>query len=240
MFSQIRSVMIREELYWDLENKTLQYKDSIISLTRSESILLDYLIKNLNKAVDCEVLFYEIFDYEKTYSAQSIRMIISKLRKKIPLPLIDNIYGCEYIIRTSSITNNTLLKNDLNEYFYEIVDQISHGIVITNPNYTDNPVMYVNKTFLDIFLFNEEDIIGKNCRVLQYKDKEQKGKYQLKKAIEEVKPVTVEIKNYRKDLTPIDIELTVNPIFCKKTGDLKYFIGLQKVIDPLGMKINNK
>lgn len=232
MFSQIKSIMIREELYWNLENKILQYKDKIITLTKSESILLGYLIQNLNKSIHSEVLFYEIFDYEKEYTAQSIRMIISKLRKKIPCPLIDNIYGSEYIIRTTNITNNKILKHNLDEYLYDIIDQISHGIVITNPNYTDNPVIYVNKTFLDIFLFNEEDIIGKNCRVLQYKDNEQNEKYRLKEAIEKKESITVKLKNYKKDLTPIFIELTVNPIFCKRSGDLKYFIGLQKVIEP--------
>jgi PAS domain S-box-containing protein len=223
-----KPIVLSKNLIWDNEAKILQYENRLIKLTKSETILLNTLINHINRPMSSELLFHELFDYDKEYSAQTIRIIISKLRKKLPVNIIENIYGHQYIIRIENISHQ--LQNELDNYLYDVLDQIDYSVVITNPLEYDNPVIYANKKFLEVYQYSPKDIIGKNCRILQHEKTDQANKAKLKEAIEKKIHVTTELINYKKDLSEIKIELTVSPIFNRKSEELKYFIGMQKII----------
>ncbi len=223
-----KPIILSKNLIWDNDTKILQYETKTVKLTQSETILLDTLINHINRPMSSELLFDEIFNFDKEYSAQTIRVIVSKLRKKLPVNIIENIYGHQYIIRIENISYQ--LQNELDNYLYDVLDQIDYSVVITNPLEYDNPVIYANKKFLDVYQYNQKDIIGKNCRILQHEKTNQSNKAKLKEAIEKKVPITTELINYRKDLSQIKIELTVSPIFDRKNEALKYFIGMQKII----------
>ena len=124
------------------------------------------------------------------------------------------------------------IPEELNDYLFEILDQAKNGITITDPNQDDNPVIYVNKTFTDIFGYSYDEIVGRNCRFLQNDDRDQSGSKKIRVALDKQKSVTAVIRNYTKDGVLVYNELAVSPIFDKDTGKLKYFLGVQRDVTP--------
>jgi len=114
------------------------------------------------------------------------------------------------------------------DYFFEIIDQTTNGITITDPNKEDNPVIYVNQAFLDIFGYSYEESVGRNCRFLQQEDRDQKNLELVRKAVKDTKSITTVLRNYTKSGKLIYNEIRISPIFDKKTKKLKFFLGIQK------------
>lgn len=102
----------------------------------------------------------------------------------------------------------------------------SSGIVIVDARQPDLPMIYANTTFLKLVGYDEDEILGKNCRFLQNKDKDQEGILMMRHAINEGLPCKVTLRNYRKDGTLFYNELTITPIKNKK-NELTHFIGVQ-------------
>lgn len=105
----------------------------------------------------------------------------------------------------------------------------SNGIVITDPHQVDNPIIYVNPSFLDMSGYTREEVIGHNCRFLQGDDRDQEGLQQLREAIQKQESITVVLRNYRKNHTLFWNELTVSPVH-DESGGLINFIGVQNDI----------
>lgn len=119
--------------------------------------------------------------------------------------------------------------NDLqneNELLYAAINAAINGVIITNNQEPDNPIIYCNKAFEDLTGYTRDEIMGRNCRFLQKDDREQIERKQLKEAIADGKPVVVEIRNYRKNGTPFINELYVSPVK-GKNGKVDYFVGIQ-------------
>lgn len=107
------------------------------------------------------------------------------------------------------------------------IDYTNQGIVITDPNQSDNPIVDVNKAFEKMSGYAAEEIIGKNCRFLQGDDHEQPAISELRRAIETHQDTVVLLKNYRKDGTMFWNELAVAPIY-NDEGAVTYFVGVQQ------------
>ena len=101
-----------------------------------------------------------------------------------------------------------------------------NGIVITDPNQFDNPVIYANLGFERLTGYSIAEIIGKNCRFLQGKHQNQAGFIELKKAIKQQKTCCITLLNYRKDGTAFWNELSISPVR-DDNGKLTHFIGVQ-------------
>lgn len=124
--------------------------------------------------------------------------------------------------------NKNKLSLELNDYLFEILDQAKHGISISDPNQEDNPLIYINQSFTNLFEYEYEEVVGKNCRVLQLEDREQSGITQIRDAIEKEESTTVILRNYSKSGKLYYNEVTISPIFDKNTKKIKYFLGVQK------------
>lgn len=125
--------------------------------------------------------------------------------------------------------NKTYFKKIMDETILKAIENVTNGVVISDPNQEDNPVIYVNKGFEEITEYSKEDVVGKNCRFLQGKDTDPEELDRLKKAIKERKPVRVILKNYTKKGKVFYNELYLTPQFDEK-GKIKYFIGVQNDI----------
>ncbi|WP_346750207.1 PAS domain-containing protein [Splendidivirga corallicola] len=106
---------------------------------------------------------------------------------------------------------------------------IGTGVVITDYNLPDNPVIYCNPANQVITGYSPEEIIGKNLRFLQNEDRNQKALDKLREAIKEKKDCKVLLRNYKKDGTFFWNELTISPVFDSK-GNTTHFVGLQNDI----------
>lgn len=109
------------------------------------------------------------------------------------------------------------------------IDETGVGVVLTNPRLEDNPIIYVNKGFEEVTGYSKEEVLGKNCRLLQGPLTRQEDIEAIRLTIMEKRSCEVEILNYKKDGQIFWNELHVTPLF-DKDGQLEYFVGIQKDI----------
>ncbi len=102
----------------------------------------------------------------------------------------------------------------------------NNGVIITDPNQPDNPVIYVNPAFESMTGYTKEEVIGHNCRFWQEPDYHQAGVTKLATAIQEQRECHVILQNYRKDGSLFWNELYVSPVF-DGDGYLTHFVGIQ-------------
>ncbi|NBU85290.1 MAG: PAS domain-containing protein, partial [Sphingomonadaceae bacterium] len=85
--------------------------------------------------------------------------------------------------------------------------------VISNPRLQDNPIIACNQAFKDLTGYDDDEIIGRNCRFLSGAETEPWLSDTIRDGVREKRPVLVEILNYKKDGTPFRNALLVAPIF---------------------------
>lgn len=103
---------------------------------------------------------------------------------------------------------------------------LQSGVVVSDPNLTDAPLVFVNPEFLAMTGYTEADVIGRNCRFLQGPETDQNDLNEIRQAIRRRETFQKVLLNYRKDGTPFWNELTVSPVFGPE-GQLLNFVGLQ-------------
>jgi len=217
-------VKLYDKCYWNPLTQTVIENNRSVILTSSMTKLLAILIEHHDKPVSSVDIFFHIWDdYDKEFNPKNIRNLISNLRKKIPSLMINNYYGGRYVLK--KYRDNL---PDITDYVLEILDQAKNGITISDPNLPDNPIVFVNEAFSELFGYTSEEVIGRNGRFLHGEDRDQLSLKEVQKAIEEKRDITVTLRNYTKNGELIFNELTISPIFDKKTEKLKYFLGVQK------------
>lgn len=217
-------IKLYDKCYWNPITQTVIEDNHILVLTSSMTKLLAILIDHHDKPVSSVDIFFHIWDdYDKEFNPKNVRNLISSLRKKIPPLVISNYYGGRYVLK--KYRDNL---PDITDYVLEILDQAKNGITITDPNLPDNPIIFVNEAFIELFGYTSEEAIGRNCRFLHADDRDQLSLKEIKKALKEERDITATLRNYTKNGELIYNELTISPIFDKKTEKLKYFLGVQK------------
>ncbi|MFO0945145.1 MAG: PAS domain S-box protein [Planctomycetota bacterium] len=109
------------------------------------------------------------------------------------------------------------------------IQAVSQGIVITDSNQPDNPIIYTSAGFERITGYRSEEVLGRNCRFLQGRQTDPETVAKLRAAIAEGRSCSVEILNYRKDGNPFWNALSLNPVF-DESRSLAYFVGVQNDI----------
>ena len=102
----------------------------------------------------------------------------------------------------------------------------SNGIVITDPSQPDNPITYVNPAFERISGYSAQEVLGRNCRLLQGTDREQPALAELRAALQEGRGCQAVLRNYKKNGTLFWNELSISPVRDEE-GHLVSFVGVQ-------------
>lgn len=108
----------------------------------------------------------------------------------------------------------------------QALDLSGTGFVLTDPRLDDDPIVYANRSFLEMTGYPEEEVIGRNCRFLQGESTDREQVAQLGAALDAGRPHTVEMVNHRKDGTPFFNELHVAPIR-DEHGEVVRHVGVQ-------------
>ncbi|MED1740665.1 PAS domain-containing protein [Bacillus swezeyi] len=109
------------------------------------------------------------------------------------------------------------------------VDHMKMGLTITDPSLPDHPIIFVNKGFLQLTGYSEEEAVGRNCRFLQGNDSNRSELEKVRRAIKKEESAAVQLKNYKKDGTMFWNEVVIEPLRFTEGGKEKlYFIGFQK------------
>ncbi|WP_049983238.1 PAS domain-containing protein [Halorubrum sp. BV1] len=109
------------------------------------------------------------------------------------------------------------------------LDEAPVGITITDPDRSDNPMVYVNDRFVEMTGYGREEAVGVNCRFLQGDDTDEASIERLRRAINAGEPESVEMLNYRKDGTEFWNRVSIAPIR-DDDGQVTEWVGFQEDI----------
>jgi len=107
---------------------------------------------------------------------------------------------------------------------------VRSAITVADATEPDIPIIYMNPAFTELTGYDEDEVLGRNCRFLQGTDTEQPERRVIWQAITSKRPVRVILRNYRKDGSLFYNELLIDPI-CTGDGAAKYFIGCQNQVN---------
>lgn len=111
----------------------------------------------------------------------------------------------------------------------EAIDHTRVGVIVSDPELEDNPIIYTNQGFLQMTGYSYEDILGKNCRFLQGPESSNAAIQKLRDAIEQKESVSVQLVNYKKNGEKFWNELHIDPVYSEEE-EKYFFIGVQKDI----------
>lgn len=112
------------------------------------------------------------------------------------------------------------------------LDQAPVGITVADVTLDDDPLIYANGGFSTITGYSQEEILGKNCRFLQGEGTRDEPVATMRTAIDAERPVTVELRNYRKDGTEFWNRVTLSPVE-SSGGTVTHYLGFQEDISSM-------
>ncbi|WP_299263672.1 PAS domain S-box protein, partial [Halorientalis sp.] len=130
------------------------------------------------------------------------------------------------VVWIEEVTARRTRKRDL-ELKERAMDEAKVGITLSDPDAEDNPLIYVNDGFVEQTGYSREEVLGRNCRFLQREDRDQPALDDLRDAITAEEPITVDLRNYRKDGEQFWNRLSVTPVY-DEDGELANHIGIQQ------------
>ncbi|WP_436930608.1 PAS domain S-box protein [Halosimplex halobium] len=107
------------------------------------------------------------------------------------------------------------------------MDEAPIGIVITDPDEEDNPIIYANDRFCELTGYPQEEVMGRNCRFLQGPETREEPVTEMREAIDIAEPVSVELRNYRKDGEMFWNRVSI-ALVGGHDGDPDYYVGFQE------------
>ena len=123
------------------------------------------------------------------------------------------------------MTDHTQTEEQLRVSYLALM-AVSQGVLIAGP---DRRIRFVNDAFVTITGYAKEEILGRDCRLLQGPLTDAGTKAVMSAALREVREFAGEILNYRKDGATFWNELTISPVRDEQ-GRLTHFIGVTRDI----------
>ncbi|MBL8708753.1 MAG: PAS domain-containing protein [Rhodospirillaceae bacterium] len=112
-----------------------------------------------------------------------------------------------------------------NEVLATAIGAVTSGVVICDATNPDHPVTFANAAFTRITGYAPEEILGRNCRMLQGRDTDPDALDKLRRALAQQRAVNVTLRNYRKDGRTFWNELAISPI-TDQSGRIVQFVGI--------------
>ena len=116
--------------------------------------------------------------------------------------------------------------DDRGDVFFAAVEMSRMPMVVTDPNQPDNPIVFANGAFFDLTGYDEDHVLGHNCRFLQGADTDRATVAEVRSALAAQRAVAVDIVNYKADGEPFWNALFIGPVF-DPHGTLLYFFASQ-------------
>lgn len=93
-------VIISKNCYWDKRTRMFFNKNKIVDLTKNERILFELLLNKKNQVVKPSDISSYVWDdgSRDNVNDASIRNLVKRLRRKLPVDIIQSIYGSGYLL----------------------------------------------------------------------------------------------------------------------------------------------
>jgi PAS domain S-box-containing protein len=108
-------------------------------------------------------------------------------------------------------------------------DEREMSVVFSDPNASDNPMIFVSAEFETQTGYSVEEALGRNCRFLQGPETNPHAIEAIRQGLKAQTRFTIDILNYRKDGTPFTNRLRIRPIY-DGDGRLIFFAGAQNPV----------
>lgn len=99
-------------------------------------------------------------------------------------------------------------------------------MIVTDPNQSDNTIIFCNEAFRKMTGYSDDEIIGRNCRFLQGPDTDRETVSKIREAIVAGQDVAIDILNYRKDGSTFWNAVFISPVR-DEAGKIIYFFASQ-------------
>ncbi len=121
--------------------------------------------------------------------------------------------------------------DDLNR---AILQAAGSAIVLADAD-ADYALVYVNQAFERLTGYSAAEVLGRNPCFLQNDDRDQVGREDIRRALNATEPVTVTLRNYRKDGSLFFAEMRLSPLY-DTAGRLTHYLGIHN--DVTGQCLN--
>jgi PAS domain S-box-containing protein len=111
-----------------------------------------------------------------------------------------------------------------------LLDDAPLGITLCGPAYRDTPILYANRTFRDLTGYPLADLRGRNPRLLQGPETDPAPVESLREAVSIWEPVTVELRNHRRDGTPFVNRVSLRPL-PGDDGSITHWAAVQEAVE---------
>lgn len=99
-------------------------------------------------------------------------------------------------------------------------------MIITDPRQDDNPIIFSNRAFSELTGYSQQELVGRNCRLLQGPETDQISVKSIREAVSTGRDLSIDILNYRKDGSTFWNALFVSPVR-NDDGEVIYFFASQ-------------
>lgn len=106
------------------------------------------------------------------------------------------------------------------------MESTTNGVLIADARSPDMPAVYINAAFERMTGYSFDDMLGRNCRILQGSDTEQTEVREIRAAIAEGRGADVVLRNYRKDGALFWNHLNLAPVRNER-GEITHYVGIQ-------------
>lgn len=115
---------------------------------------------------------------------------------------------------------------DLPAQLTRLLEIPSLAISVADGEAQDSPLVYVNEAFESLTGYPREEVLGRSCRFLQGEDTDPSAIERLHEAIQQGTPITLTLKNRRKDGSEFWNELSLSTVHTDVGR--RYLVGLQR------------
>lgn len=95
IYTEDKVINLGKNYTYNVRTKEIHYYEDAIRLTRTEILLLQMFINNIEQVMTFEQIERSVW-YEKQATPDTIRMYVNRLRSKLYYELIENVQGYGY------------------------------------------------------------------------------------------------------------------------------------------------
>ncbi|MFB6173533.1 MAG: helix-turn-helix domain-containing protein [Halobacteriales archaeon] len=172
-----------------------------------------------SRAIEADVSGYVPGD-----DTDAVDRLATTIRKHVPRD-VDALDDGRTPIRGRTLTEEIRLKE-------RALDEAPVGITIADTNRPDAPLIYTNDSFVEVTGYETDEVLGTNCRFLQGPGTDAETVAEIREAVEAGDPVSVDLRNYRRDGTEFWNRLELTPIE-ERDGEVTCYAGFQQDITEL-------